>query len=58
MSNTVGLPIGMAAKLILSGELNKKGVHIPVTSDIYEPILKELEENGVIFNDKEIEHSI
>ncbi|MAO32338.1 MAG: saccharopine dehydrogenase [Crocinitomicaceae bacterium] len=55
MSNTVGLPIGMAAKLILSGELNKKGVHIPVTPDIYEPILKELEENGVIFNDKEIE---
>jgi len=55
MSNTVGLPIGMAAKLILRNKINQKGVCIPVTSEIYEPILTELGENGIIFNEDEIE---
>ena len=54
MSNTVGLPIGMAAKLILTNKINLKGVHIPVKPEIYEPLLNELEENGIAFTEKEV----
>ena len=49
MAKTVGLPLGIAAKLILNGGINLKGLHIPVSKEIYEPVLKELEEHGVKF---------
>ena len=51
MAKTVGLPMGIAAKLILQGKLNLKGLHIPVTPQIYEPVLKELEEHGIQFSE-------
>jgi saccharopine dehydrogenase-like NADP-dependent oxidoreductase len=50
MSNTVGLPIGIIAKLMLHGYSNP-GVHIPVQKEIYLPVLKELEEFGIKFTD-------
>jgi len=53
MSNTVGLPLAIAVKLVLSGEINTPGVHLPVTPDIYEPILNELKDYGIVFNEKE-----
>jgi saccharopine dehydrogenase-like NADP-dependent oxidoreductase len=53
MSNTVGLPVAIAAKLILSGEIQEKGVTLPVKKKVYEPILKELETFGIIFEEKE-----
>jgi len=28
---------------------------LPITKEVYNPILKELEEYGVIFNEKEVE---
>ncbi len=46
MSKTVGLPIAIAAKLILRGEIKLKGVHIPIKPQIYEPILAELKDLG------------
>lgn len=49
MAKTVGLPLGIAAKLILNGSITLKGLHIPVAKEIYEPVLKELEEFGIIF---------
>ena len=49
MAKTVGLPVAIATKLILNGEIRSKGVKIPTTKDIYIPILKELEENGINF---------
>jgi len=52
MSKTVGLPIGIATKLILKGEIDLKGVHIPIKKEIYTPILKELEELGFEMNEK------
>ncbi len=55
MSNTVGLPLGIAVKLVLQGKLNLKGVHLPVIPEIYGPILSELEELGVVFTEKESE---
>ncbi|MEO6488333.1 MAG: saccharopine dehydrogenase C-terminal domain-containing protein, partial [Ferruginibacter sp.] len=42
MAKTVGLPLGIAAKLILTGKLNMSGIHIPVNKEIYEPVLEEL----------------
>jgi saccharopine dehydrogenase-like NADP-dependent oxidoreductase len=49
MAKTVGLPVAIAAKLILNGKINSNGVKIPTTKDIYIPVLKELEENGINF---------
>ncbi len=53
MSNTVGLPLAIAVKLVLQGKIKTPGVHLPVTAEIYEPILKELESYNIIFNEKE-----
>lgn len=49
MAKTVGLPVAIATKLILNGEINSTGIKIPTTKDIYVPVLKELEENGINF---------
>ena len=49
MAKTVGLPVAIVTKLILNGEIKSKGVKIPTTKDIYIPVLKELEENGINF---------
>ena len=49
MAKTVGLPLGIAARLILNGSIKLKGLHIPTSQEIYEPVLKELEENGIKF---------
>lgn len=52
MAKTVGLPLGIAAKLILQNEIKLIGLHIPVIAEIYEPVLKELELNGIKFNEE------
>ncbi len=52
MARTVGLPVAAAAKLILEGSIRKTGVHIPVTPDIYLPLLKEMEQEGISFKEK------
>lgn len=53
MAKTVGLPLGIAAKLILNGTINLTGLHLPIVKEIYLPVLKELESNGVQFSEKE-----
>lgn len=49
MAKTVGLPLGIAAKLILNGQIKEKGVRIPVDKEIYEPVLAELQKLGIEF---------
>ncbi len=51
MAKTVGLPLGIAAKLILEGKLTITGLHIPIVEAIYKPVLKELEEHGIQFKE-------
>jgi saccharopine dehydrogenase-like NADP-dependent oxidoreductase len=51
MAKTVGLPLGIAAKLILNGTINLSGLHLPIIQEIYEPVMKELEANGIIFKE-------
>ena len=53
MAKTVGLPLGIAAKLILEGKMQGlTGLHIPILPEIYEPVLKELAEKGIRFEEK------
>ena len=52
MAKTVGLPLGIAAKLILENKIKLSGLHIPVIPEIYEPVLKELKVNGIKFNEE------
>jgi len=53
MSITVGVPVAIAVKMILTGQIKETGVKIPVKRQIYEPILKELEEYGIKFIEEE-----
>jgi saccharopine dehydrogenase-like NADP-dependent oxidoreductase len=52
MAKTVGLPLGVATKLILNGEIALRGLQIPTSREIYGPVLKELEEYGICFNEE------
>ena len=52
MAKTVGLPVAMAALLILNGKIQTSGVQLPIQKEVYEPILKELESYGVVFNEQ------
>jgi saccharopine dehydrogenase-like NADP-dependent oxidoreductase len=54
MAKTVGLPVAIATIKILNGEITNPGVQLPIKKEVYEPILKELEENGVNFIEKEV----
>lgn len=54
MAKTVGLPLGIAAKLILNGDIQLTGLHIPIIKEIYEPLLKELELNGIRFTERQL----
>jgi hypothetical protein len=47
----VGLPLGIAAKLILNETIKTRGLHIPVLKEIYNPVLLELEEHGIQFEE-------
>jgi len=51
MSKTVGLPVAMATLAILNGKIKTPGVQIPITAEVYEPILKELEDYGIVFKE-------
>ena len=54
MAKTVGLPLGIAAKLILNGTIQLRGLHIPTDKAIYEPVLAELEQYGVKFEERTV----
>jgi len=51
MAKTVGLPLAITSKLILNGRIKSRGVVVPVTKEIYEPVLKELEALQITFKE-------
>lgn len=53
MSDTVGLPLGIATKLLLNGSIKTRGVVLPLDKQIYDPILKELKQYGIDFLEHE-----
>ena len=55
IAKTVGLALGIGAKLILTGALKKtKGLRLPVEKDIYEPALEELARLGIQYTEAEL----
>ncbi len=54
MAKTVGLPVAMATLLILNGKTVTPGVQIPIRKEVYEPILKELQDYGVTFREYKV----
>ena len=51
MAKTVGLPLGIAAKLILQEKIKLTGLHIPIIPEIYEPVLNELQAHDIHFRE-------
>ena len=51
MAKTVGLPLGIAAKMILENKILLRGLKIPIDKEIYKPVLKELKNWGITFNE-------
>ncbi|XP_062955539.1 alpha-aminoadipic semialdehyde synthase, mitochondrial isoform X2 [Cynocephalus volans] len=49
MSKTVGLPTAMAAKMLLDGEIEAKGLMGPFSKEIYGPILERIKAEGIIY---------
>lgn len=56
MAKTVGLPVAIAALKILNGEITTPGVQLPIAKEVYEPILEELKEHGIIFREEEVKY--
>lgn len=54
MARTVGLPVAMATLRILNGDITTPGVQLPIAKEVYEPILKELEDYGITFKEYEV----
>ena len=52
MALTVGLPLAITVKNFLTKKFNLLGVQIPITKEIYEPLISELEKEGIIFTEK------
>ncbi|GAB1600841.1 alpha-aminoadipic semialdehyde synthase, mitochondrial-like isoform X2 [Argonauta hians] len=54
MAKTVGLPCAIATKMVLENEIQKKGIVLPFTPDIYSPILKRLKQEGIYSTESEV----
>jgi len=52
VARTVALPAAIAVKMILEGKIDINGTYIPVIPEIYNPILDELEEMDIKFDEK------
>lgn len=44
--------MAIMAKLLLHEQVALKGIHIPVLPEVYEPVLQELSELGVKFDEE------
>ena len=54
MAKTVGLPVAMATLNILNGKITTPGVQIPISKEVYGPILHELSDYGIAFNEFQV----
>ena len=54
MAKTVGLPLGIATKLVLNGDVTERGVLLPLEPTIYDPVLDELETLGIRFVEEQV----
>jgi saccharopine dehydrogenase-like NADP-dependent oxidoreductase len=56
MAMTVGTPLAIATRLVLTGKIRAVGVQVPTTREFYLPILTELEQYGIKFIEEEEEY--
>jgi len=54
MAKTVGLPVAIATLAILNKKITTPGVQIPILKEVYEPILTELKDYGVLFKEYDV----
>ncbi|WP_262481200.1 saccharopine dehydrogenase family protein [Algibacter lectus] len=54
MAKTVGLPVAIATLAILNKAITTPGVQLPINKEVYTPILKELQNFGITFKEKEV----
>jgi len=54
LAKVVGLPMAFLLKKVMTGEIKDMGMDVPMQKKVYEPLLKEMEEHGIIFKDKHI----
>ncbi|MGR6086838.1 MAG: saccharopine dehydrogenase family protein [Arcticibacter sp.] len=53
MAKTVGMPLAITALKLMDGTISLPGgLYLPVAKEIYEPVLRELEKHGVLFQEK------
>jgi hypothetical protein len=50
----VGLPVAICAKLMLTDKITERGVILPLSPEIYNPVLHELESFGIQFLEMDI----
>jgi saccharopine dehydrogenase-like NADP-dependent oxidoreductase len=51
MSKLVGLPLAIFVKLMMQRKISQPGVNIPIMKEVYEPVIEELKNFGVIFKE-------
>jgi len=56
MAKTVGLPVAISALKILNKEITTPGVLRPISKEVYLPILEELKNYGVSFNEYQVKY--
>lgn len=54
LAKVVGLPMAILLKKVMKGEIKEMGMDVPMKKEIYDPLLKEMEEYGIIFKDKHV----
>ena len=54
MARTVSLPLAIGVKLMLDGTIARPGVLRPITREIYEPVLRELAQLGIVCEEKTV----
>lgn len=52
MAKTVGLPLGIIASLLLREKIKSTGLKVPIEKEIYQPVLAELEKEGIRFHEQ------
>ncbi|NXS55103.1 AASS protein, partial [Brachypteracias leptosomus] len=54
MAKTVGYPTAIAAKMVLDGEIDAKGMVIPLTKNVYGPILERVRAEGIMYSTRSV----
>ena len=55
MAKTVGLPLGLAAMLLIKDKITLSGVQLPIHAQLYEPLLEQFKEQGIDIKESERE---